>query len=344
MMLGPNSIQEALEKRWMRDKVWSRSLFVREFLVRARGQFPTPQNGNRAAWPEDEEGIGQNLTYLFTGHLLKISKILCSVLGDEESIRYLSQTGELTVIDMACGAGMASVGIIDFLNQAIKAGIVRRQTPLTVSFVLNDLNEPCVIAAKNALEIVRRILGVGNRQMQIGSVSAYTGSVSGIIPFIEETDSRPFDLLFFCNAFDHVLMYAHKALEKDPNCSDPIAHARPCDRPAFLAGLLQGLGAYANPMFSRSVLMQESRHCHLISVALPDRNLRVTHTWMTQETDPPDVSTPTMNVRFAYCGCRYGFPTMTLSATQEMLPLSSKQSSNTRYSDAATPIVFFDDM
>ena len=318
------SRQNMLENLWMQEGVWRRSTFARDFLKRARAQYPIPQNGSKAAWPEDEEGIAQNLSYFFTGHLLKINKILCTLLGDEESINYLSQAREITVIDMACGAGMASVGLIDFIQQAMKDGIIQREAPLTVHFVLNDLNEPCVAAARKSIELVRQMLASKDRQLHIGSVHGYTGSVSGIVPFIKETQTRAFDLYFFCNAFDHVLMYGHKALEKDPQCSDPIAHARPCDRPALLAKLFQQLGTYANPYFSRNVLMQESRHCHLISVALPDRELKVTHTWMNQETDRPDVETPTMNVRFGYCGCKYGFSNRNFSSTPELQPLSGQ--------------------
>ena len=127
-------------------------------------------------------------------------------------------------------------------------------------------------------------------------------------------------------------------------CSDPIASASPCNRPALLAGLFQQLGAHANPLFSRAVLMQESRHCHLISVALPDRDLKVTHTWMTQETDRPDVATPTMNVRFAYCGYRYGFSRESLSAVQEMLPLPVGDPSAVHYAEPWTfPTLFMDE-
>jgi hypothetical protein len=75
------SKQDSLKSIWMRDQVWYRSGFFKEFLRVARAQYPIPQNGAKAAWPADEEGIAQNLSYFFTGHSLKIAKILCSLLG-----------------------------------------------------------------------------------------------------------------------------------------------------------------------------------------------------------------------------------------------------------------------
>lgn len=62
-----------MDARWGVVPIWIRS-----------------QDGTKAAWPEDEEGIAQNLTYFFTGHSLKMNKIFCAVLGDEGSINYLS--------------------------------------------------------------------------------------------------------------------------------------------------------------------------------------------------------------------------------------------------------------
>jgi hypothetical protein len=316
--------QNPLENLWVHDQVWYRSDFFKAFLKAARSQYPIPQNGTKAAWPEDNEGIAQNLSYFFTGHSLKISKILCSLLGNEEAIHYLSQTREITVIDLACGAGMASISFLDFLHQTLKAGIIKRQSPLIVSFFLNDLNEPCVAASRKNLELIRKILVKRSHSIQIASIQDYTGSISEVVPIIRETLTAPFDLLFFCNAFDHVLMYGHKAIEKNPQCTDPIAYARPCDRPALLADFFHQLGGLANPYFSRVVLMQESRHCHLISVSLPDREIPVTYSWMTQETDRPDIETPTLNVRFAWCGCRYGFPDTGGSSALELRPLPGR--------------------
>lgn len=70
--------------------------------------------------------------------------------------------------------------------------------------------------------------------------------------------------------------------------------------------------------------MQESRHSHLISVALPDLALKVTHTWMTQETDQSDVETPTMNVRFGYCRCKYGFSNQSFSFVPKLQSLQGQ--------------------
>ena len=228
-MSDQESKQNLLENLWIQKGVWRRSGFARNFLKRAR------------------------------------DKILCLVLGDEESIAYFSQAREITMIDMACGTGMASVGLIDFIQQAMKGGIIQREAPLTVHFLLNDLNEPCIAAAKKNVELIRQILAEKNRLLHIGSIHGCIGSISEIVPFIKEIQTQYFGLLFFCNAFDHVLMYGHKAIEKDPQCSDPIAHARPCDRPALLAKLFQQLG------LTRILIFHETSLCrsHATPISSP---------------------------------------------------------------------------
>jgi len=333
--------QTKLQNLWMREGVWYRSPFVQDFLKRARAQYPAPQNGNKAAWPDDEEGIGQNLAYFFTGNLLKIDKILCSLLSDQEAVDYLSQAREITVLDMACGAGTASVGFVDFIDRALNGGVIQRQTPLTISFLVNDLNEPCVAAARKSLDLVQRILHTRNRNILIGSVRPIAGSVSEVETYLRDSSAQ-FDLLFLCNAFDQILVYGNRVTEKNPHSVDPIARAQPCDRPALLASLFQKLGAFANTYFSRVVLLQESRHYSLISVALPDRSLKLTRTWMVQETDRPDVEKPTMNVRFGYCGCRYGFSNQKFSPTPELQPLETQELPVAAFSDSAT-VEWFDE-
>ena len=74
--MSDNSLNfKSLEDCWMKEGVWRRTAFVRDYLKCARAKYPPPpQNSSKAAWPEDEEGIAQNPTYFFTGHLLKINK------------------------------------------------------------------------------------------------------------------------------------------------------------------------------------------------------------------------------------------------------------------------------
>jgi len=96
--------------------------------------------------------------------------------------------------------------------------------------------------------------------------------------------------------------------------------------------------------FQQGLFLQQNRHSPLISLALPSDGLQVVHTWMTQETDRPDVVTPTMNVRFAYCGYRYGFSRESLSAVQEMLPLPVGDPSAAHYAEPWTfPTLFTDE-
>lgn len=52
-MSDQESRQAVLENLWVQEGVWRRSTFVRDFLKRARAQYPIPQNGSKAAWPED---------------------------------------------------------------------------------------------------------------------------------------------------------------------------------------------------------------------------------------------------------------------------------------------------
>jgi SAM-dependent methyltransferase len=299
--------QGDLESRWKRGNVWRLSPFVRTFLKKAKARFERPSGPTGAPWPNDDEGVAKNLTYLFPGHLMKMNKVMCQVLGDEESLRYLSQTDEFIVLDLACGPGMASIATLDFLIQAFRAEKIDRESPLTVSFCLNDLKKPCVEAAIANLRLAAEMLRKETANVQVGSVDACAGPLTEVVSLMTAESRRSFDLICFSNAFDHVLIYGERVLLDYPTSKDAIAHARPCDRPKLLAEFLQGLGQWSNPFFSRAIFLQEWRHSPLMPIALPSRDLKVVKTMMEQEAVRPDVEKETLYTRFAYAGCRYGY-------------------------------------
>ncbi|KPL09158.1 hypothetical protein AMJ85_07115 [candidate division BRC1 bacterium SM23_51] len=311
-----------LEQIWKRNGAWRLSSFVQRLLLKARAKYPKPTSSEKAPWPSDHEGVAQNLTYLFPGHVMKLSKVLCPILGDNESLHYLSQTREFTVVDLACGAGMASIATIDFLLQLLKAGFLKRSAPLTVAFILNDLKSACLDAATYMLNLAESLVNESNQPLRVGLTESLKGSVTEIRSHLEHS-RRPFDFLAFANAFDHVLIYGERVLEENPGTTDAIALARPCDRPALLADFFAQIGAYSNPYFSRALFLQEWRYSPLMPIALPSRELKVIRTRMIQEVVRPDVEEKAMPVRFCYCGCRYGFARDRHPITPELQPLPS---------------------
>jgi len=331
-MIETKSEKSSLEKIWKEGGVWYLSAFLRAFLTQAKARYPRPASSEGAPWPSDEEGVAQNLTYLFPGHVLKLNKILCPILGDDESLHYLSQAREFTIVDLACGPGMASIATVDFLLQLLKSGILQRKTCLDLSFILNDLKTACLEAALENLNLVRKLLASEGQPLHIGRVDSFKGSLMEIQPFLER-QRKTFDLLCFANAFDHVLIYGERVLEDDPTSSDPIARARPCDRPAMLADFFQQLGTHANPFFSRALFLQEWRYSPLMPIALPSRELKVVRTRMIQEVLRPDVEEKTMPVRFCYSGCRYAFAQNYFPPRQELQSLPTLEDVTSYFMD-----------
>lgn len=141
----------SLESLWRKDGAWRLSPLVLEILHDARQLYPRPTERGDAPWPSDARSIGQNLAYLLPGHMVKITKVHCRLLGDTESLDHIRRTDRLTVLDLACGPAMASVATVDFLHQILESGVLSRETPLTVSFLLNDLKPACVQAAQRIL-------------------------------------------------------------------------------------------------------------------------------------------------------------------------------------------------
>jgi hypothetical protein len=319
-MSDTKSEKPSLEHLWKKNGVWRPSDFLRSFLIQAKRRYPQPASADEAPWPNDDSGVAQNLTYLFPGHSLKMSHILCSVLGDHDSLHYLSQARELTIVDLASGPGMASIATVDFLLQVLKARLLNRNAPLYISFLLNDLKSACLEAAIENVKLVSKLLASERQPLRVGHVETFEGSLTGILPFLDH-ERTTFDLLCFANAFDLVLIHGERVLEDDPTSSDPIARARPCDRPAILADFFQQLGSHANPYFSRALFLQEWRYSPLMPIALPSRNLKVIRTRVIQEVLRPDVPDETMSVRFCYCGCRYAFATDRFPPKQELQSL-----------------------
>lgn len=230
---------------------------------------------------------------------------------------------------------MASVATVDFLYQILRSGVLSRVTPLTVSFILNDLKPACVRAALRILQIVARKVGASGLPLRIGPVEGFVGSIMETLPHLQRAGRPTFDLVCFSNAFDHVLIYGEEALKENPSCADPIASARPCDRPSLLAGFFAALGRYANPAFSRALFLQEWRYSPLMPIALPSRDLKVIRTRMIQRVYRPDIEGETMPVRFCYCGCRYGFPQDRFCPELQLLPLPGLDEAESYFSEDA---------
>ncbi len=314
-----------LDSVWCQDGVWYVSSLIRSFIKQASTKYPRPYSSDEAACPQDEVSIAQNLTYLFPGHLMKIQKGLCSVLGDDESLYFLSKSRDFTIIDLACGLGTASISALDFIFQIIRLNIIKRQTPLTVSFILHDLENKCTEAAVSHIDILRKMLYKFMRLVRIGNVETCSASISEVLPFLNELRHKTFNLMVMTNAFDQILIHGERALEVNPHCRDPIAYARPCDRPSLLGDLFNQLGVYSNSYFNRALLLQEWRYAPLIPVCLPSKQLQVVRTWMVQETIRPDCDYATMKVRFGYCGFHYGYSDSRLAGHPVPQPLSQMQ-------------------
>ena len=272
------------ECSWRKNGIWYLSDLIRDFRRTILGKYPDSPWTSKAKEPRNRDTIAQNLIYLFPGHVLKIPKALCTVLGDEEAESFLSQTKEFTILDLACGAGTASIGVLDFIVQLIKSENIKRNNPLTLSFILNDVEPGCTKAAKSHFEILKKIISSYKLPLRIGKIEVSTNSISDILSYLRSKSTlRKFNLMVMAHPFDPILYHAEKVLEVDPNCTDPIVHARPCDRPGLLGDFYINLGEFADPYFSRALLVQENRYCPLLPVCLPSNELKVIRTLMEQE-------------------------------------------------------------
>jgi hypothetical protein len=241
---------------------------------------------------------------------------------DEDALTFLSEAKEITILDIACGAGTASIGVVDFILQQFKAGIISRKTPLTLSFIFNDIEPNCVRAAKNHFIIVNDLLSECKSCVKIGTIESCAASISDVIPFLKNKSKlKQFNLMVMAHPFDPILYHAEKALEVDPGCKDPLIHARPCDRPKILGDFYIELGKCADPYFSRALLVQENRYSPLLPICLPSGDLKVIRALMEQEAMRPDCPANTMKVPFAYCGFGYGYPNRRVSRHVVPLPI-----------------------
>jgi len=311
-----------LDHLWLRDGVWYFSDFIRNFRKRVLKEYPDAEWTTRAKEPQDLSTIAQNLIYLFPGHVLKISKALSTVLADEEALTFLSQTREIVILDLACGAGTASIGVLDFILQLLKGKIIERKIPLRISVILNDIEPNCVKASQRHFGILGELLRNYNVPLTVGTIETCSASISNVLSFLKTQSSlRKFHFMVMAHPFDPILYHAEKALEIDPQCSDPIVHARPCDRPGILGDFYMNLGESADPYFSRALLVQENRYCPLLPICVPSSDLKVIRTCMEQEALRPDCPTKTLAVPFGYCAFKYAFNPKNLTRYPSPQPL-----------------------
>ena len=302
--------EDEIKSLWLREGVWKFSNLIRKFRKIALKKYPTVEWTPKAKEPQDTDTISQNLIYLFPGHILKISKSLSTAMSDDESIDFLSRTNEYKILDLACGIGTAGIGVIDFLVRLISNKIVKRENPLKVSVILNDIQPNCTKAAKSNLTILRKLIQRFTSHLRLGDIEICNASISEVLNYLSgKSKIEKFNLMVMAHPFDPILYHAEKALEVNPECTDPIVHARPCDRPGILGDFYMRLGEFADPYYSRSLLVQENRYSPLLPICLPTGNLKVIRTYMEQEALRPDCPTETMKVPFAYCAYKYSYST-----------------------------------
>jgi len=316
------SNMKKLDHLWLRDGVWHFSDLIRDFRKRILKEYPDAEWTPKAKEPQNTDTIAQNLIYLFPGHVLKISKALSTVLADDEALTFLSQTREIVILDLACGAGTASIGALDFILQLLKGEIIERKIPLRISVILNDIEPNCVKAAQRHFGILGDLLRNYKALMEMGTIETCCASISNVLSFLNtRSNLRKFHFMVMAHPFDPILYHAEKALEIDPQCSDPIVHARPCDRPGILGDFYMNLGESADPYFSRALLVQENRYCPLLPICVPSSDLKVIRTYMEQEALRPDCPTETMKVPFGYCAFKYAFNNQNLTRYPVPQPL-----------------------
>jgi hypothetical protein len=321
-MIEKRKTKEMIKTIWMKDGIWRFSAFIREFRHRALRKFPKVDWTSKAKEPQDKNTIAQNLIYLFPSHLLKISKALSSILSDEESMDFLSSSKELVIIDLACGPGTAGIGVLDFILQLVLKGIIIRKTPLKISVILNDIQPNCTKAAKSNYYLLKEMLPEYSSNIQIEKVEICNASITEVLSYYKSKKSnQKFNLMVMAHPFDPILYHAEKVLEIDPDCKDPIVHARPCDRPGILGDFYMKLGAFSDPYFSRALLVQENRYSPLLPICIPSRDLKVIRTNMEQVAIRPDCIKKTMKVPFAYCAFKYAYKKNTCSRYPVPQPL-----------------------
>jgi len=304
---------ESLFSIWKKNGAWDISYLISELRSRILKKYPVPDSSENAQNPSDPDSIGKNIVYLFPSHIMKIQKALCTTMADKESLDYFSQIGNITVLDLACGPGTASFAFVDFILGLLRNAYIKRASPLQITIIFQDLEVNCLQAAEYHTNVLRNILSQYGNWLRISVGDTFRCSISETINLMNNSHIQTFDLMFLANALDPILIHGHKALELIPDCQDPIAHARPCDRPALLGNFLNNLGKYANPYYSRDLLLQENRYAPLIPICLPSQELKVIRTSMTQKTIRPDYSSETMIVPFAYCGYKYSFSNKAIS-------------------------------
>lgn len=289
------------------DRTWRHSNLIRSLRKTALAEYSPVTTRNGAAWNRDRNAVASNMTFFFPGNVLCMQNALSFILGDEESHQFLETTGELTILDLACGPATASIATVDFLVQLLRHRLLERRSALRVNFILHDLHAASIRAAERNIAILRRLLSGSFSEVQVGNVQSSIGSISEIMPVLNTSSPKRFEVMILANAFDQILIHGDAVLEEDPTSTDALAHARPCDRPHLLAELIDSIGAYANPFFSRALLLQESRYANLIPLCLSLSDLEVTRTSIAQATVRPDIEQPTFYSPFGFCGFCYRY-------------------------------------
>jgi len=67
---------------------------------------------------------------LFPAHMAKVSYALKYVVGEESLVKWLQHNSKVTVVDVGCGAGTASVAFVDYLLKLKEGNQVKTQIHL----------------------------------------------------------------------------------------------------------------------------------------------------------------------------------------------------------------------
>jgi hypothetical protein len=263
-------ILESIKGRLCTNGIWDFSLDMKEFYEKVTATE-----------------VDKNLKELFPAHFLKIQHTLYDLASWDTQIFH---ENPVTLFDVECGMGTASLAVFDFFVQVLLA-YDEKDIPnhygeiLKFNFILNDESSSCLEKAQHLIKeyisfIAEKHSFLKNYLQTEPTVYAFPYSYPEVIPYIQPiiTESGPIYLTCFNNTLvqlvdkfkcDHgITGYCKYCDDRDTrNC---IANRNIIESHTDLLEL-QGDGR----SYSMVMIMQEQDQSNLILPVLPSNNLTI---------------------------------------------------------------------
>lgn len=280
---------------WLMDAndIWDLSAEMKGVYDDAISDCPKNFDRGKILNPKSLEDVTANTKLFFPRHFLKLQHTFYDLVSWGY---HALEDGELTVLDIGCGPGTASLAALDLYFQIFCAYELEEQNypyslPFRFKFILVDNSQHCLLKATNLitnyLQHITTNLSFTESYIEIHpSIVTIKGAYPEVIPEIKKVLAYTGQANLVC--YSNILVPLINSLKCDEGqeglclfCDN--VNTRDCTANKNIRKSEADMNFVRHKNYTQYVIVQEKKHWNLIQPILPHENLNASLVNMKQK-------------------------------------------------------------